>query len=61
MLSKEEMKKLIGGVVTQEDLGEGDGIIECSNTCTTTADCPVDRKCASGDCMGKTVLSCFRY
>ncbi|QGW29469.1 hypothetical protein [Phnomibacter ginsenosidimutans] len=58
-LSRAEMKNVMAGNSSFEDTG--DETIECNDTCLTTADCPLDRKCTTGTCGGKSIKACFLY
>jgi len=58
-LSREQMKKIMGGCGMGEFCDDGDD--GCKDTCVSNSDCPADRQCATGDCQGIIVKTCFRY
>ncbi|TAH09151.1 MAG: hypothetical protein EAZ12_06865 [Sphingobacteriia bacterium] len=58
VLSRNAQKKLIGGE------GKTDEIDPCNDSCSSHADCPVDRYCGTGVCgtdTSKTIKACFRF
>lgn len=52
-LSRAEMKNVMAG---------NESIPECTDQCTTNADCPLDRYCGGGECAGgKQIKRCNKY